>query len=180
MPVSVQARAMPIATGWRGLWLALLMVVTLATPAARGQPQDLPEDPLTVLTDAGPRKFTVEVATSPAERSRGLMHRTDLALDRGMLFDFGREQPVSMWMRNTLIPLDMLFIDEAGEVRKIAAQTEPLSLESIASGVPVRAVLELKGGTTRLLDIETGDRVVHPIFAPPDREAITPAPRTPG
>ena len=179
MSVSKRAPALPI-RAWRlclAIWLAL---VAFADAPALAQPQTLPEDPLTILTASGPRKFTVEVARSPAERSRGLMYRTELPLDRGMLFDFGHEQPVSMWMRNTLIPLDMLFIDEAGEVRKIAAETEPLSLESIASDQPVRAVLELKGGTTRLLNIQPGDRVVHPMFEPARGQVITPVPRTPG
>lgn len=158
------------------VWLMLLLAFGAA--GASGQPKTLPEEPLTVLTANGPRKFTVEVARSPAERSRGLMYRTDLALDRGMLFDFGREQSVSMWMRNTLISLDMLFIDASGEVRKIAAQTEPLSLETISSGEPVLAVLELMGGTTRLLNIQPGDQVIHPLFEDVG-EAITQPPRTP-
>ena len=133
-----------------------------ASPAVAAEPA---LEPLTILTPDHRYDFEVEVATSSEERARGLMFREELGPKRGMLFDFGREQPVSMWMRNTLISLDMLFIGEDGEIRKIEAGTTPLSLETISSEVPVLAVLELNAGTTRLLGIRPGDRVLHPIFA---------------
>jgi uncharacterized membrane protein (UPF0127 family) len=90
------------------------------------------------------------------------MHRKDLAPNAGMLFDFGRTAPVSMWMRNTYIPLDMLFISEDGEIINIAHDAVPHSEAILASDGPVRAVLEIPAGTTRLLGIKAGDRVLHP------------------
>lgn len=143
----------------------LVLLIVAANGAAPAAAADQPAlTPLTIVTPEHRHEFEVEVATSPDERSRGLMFRAELAAKRGMLFDFGREQPVSMWMRNTLIPLDMLFIGEDGSIRKIEAGTTPLSLETISSDVPVLAVLELNAGTTRLLGIRPGDRVIHPIF----------------
>jgi uncharacterized membrane protein (UPF0127 family) len=110
-------------------------------------------------------EFQVEIAATPAQRSRGLMFRDHLAADRGMLFDFGQTQPVTMWMRNTLIPLDMLFVRDDGRISRIVAETEPLSDRVIGSGEPVRAVLELPGGRAAELDIQPGDRIVHPMFS---------------
>jgi uncharacterized membrane protein (UPF0127 family) len=94
----------------------------------------------------------------------GLQHRRVLAADAGMLFDYRQSRPVAMWMKNTHLPLDMLFIDAAGRVARVARHTVPLSLTPIPSGEPVRAVLELNAGVTRLLGIQAGDRVEHPIF----------------
>ena len=94
------------------------------------------------------------------------MFRESLEADRGMLFDFGAPQPVTMWMRNTFIPLDMLFIDADGRIARIVAETAAaLGRGASDSGEPVRAVLELRGGLTAELGIEPGDRVVHPLFA---------------
>ncbi len=121
-------------------------------------------EPLTILTDAGPRVFEVEVADTGAERARGLMYRETLAADAGMLFDFERPRRVSMWMKNTLIPLDMLFIDDAGKVVEIAANTVPHDLTAIGPDAPVRAVLELNGGASAVHGIEAGDRVCHAMF----------------
>jgi uncharacterized membrane protein (UPF0127 family) len=112
-------------------------------------------------------EFQVEVASSPEQRAHGLMYRRHLPSDHGMLFDFGASRPVSMWMRNTYIPLDMLFIEKDGNIARIAVETEPLSEEAITSGGPVKAVLELQGGITAKLGIRPGDRVVHPLFADP-------------
>ena len=125
------------------------------------------ETPLTIAAEGGRFEFQVELAVSPEQRSQGLMFREDLAEDRGMLFDFGRPQRASMWMRNTYVPLDMLFIDAAGRITQIATDTQPLSDAAIASREPVRAVLELRAGVTAKLGIEPGDRVIHPLFAPP-------------
>ena len=91
-------------------------------------------------------------------------NRTELAENAGMLFDFEETQPVSMWMKNTLIPLDIAFIDKDGVIRRIAAETTPRSLESISSGAPVIAVLEVNGGVFERLGVEEGDRVRHPMF----------------
>ena len=94
------------------------------------------------------------------------MHRTQLAADAGMLFDFKSDQITAMWMRNTRIPLDMLFIANDGKIINIAERTVPLSEQIIPSDGPVRAVLELNGGTVARLAIRPGDRVIHPIFKP--------------
>ncbi|WP_349367653.1 DUF192 domain-containing protein [Salinarimonas sp.] len=154
----------PALTPARGLAAALvalcaLVLVGLATASA----QEL--QPLAVVTDEGRHEFQVELAATPEERSRGLMFRRSMPAEQGMLFDFGRVQPVSMWMRNTYIPLDMLFISETGEIVRIAADTEPLSERTISSGQPVLSVLELNAGTARRLGIAAGDRVEHPLFA---------------
>jgi uncharacterized protein len=121
------------------------------------------------VIDAGTGRFdfVVEMAVSPEQRSRGLMFREDLAQDRGMLFDFGSVQRASMWMRNTYVPLDMLFIDADGRITQIAVDTQPLSDAVVASREPVRAVLELRAGVTAKLGIRPGDRIVHPMFAQP-------------
>ena len=108
--------------------------------------------------------FMVEVARNDAQRGRGLMFRQSMPADQGMLFDFERDQMVSMWMRNTFIPLDMLFIFADGRIHRIEHRTEVESERTISSGVPVRAVLELNAGTAERLGIKPGDRVVHPMF----------------
>jgi len=120
---------------------------------------------LSIVTQGGQRQsFQVEVARNDADRAQGLMYRRSMAPDRGMLFDFGRVEPVSMWMQNTYLPLDMLFIRPDGTIARIAANTEPLSTRTIPSGEPVLAVLELNAGTAAKLGIRAGDRVEHPLF----------------
>ena len=109
--------------------------------------------------------FSVEVATSHDQLAQGLMFRRTLAPDAGMLFDFGQPQNVTMWMKNTLIPLDMVFIAADGAILGIAERTVPQSLAVIASPGPVRAVLELNGGTADRLGLHAGDRVRHSLFS---------------
>jgi len=122
-------------------------------------------EPLTVILQNGQRQvFQVEVARTEADRAQGLMFRRSMPADRGMLFDFGRVEPVSMWMQNTYIPLDMLFVRADGTIARIAANTEPLSTRTIPSGEPVLAVLELNAGTAARLGIKAGDRLDHPLF----------------
>ena len=121
-------------------------------------------DRLWIVTESGRYAFTVEVAATVAERARGLMFRRRLAPDAGMLFDYGDEQQVAMWMKNTFIPLDMLFIAGDGRIVNFAERTVPQSLAPIASAGPVRAVLEVNAGTVARLRIRPGDRVEHPIF----------------
>ena len=104
--------------------------------------------------------FVVEVARSPAEQARGLMYRQSLAPDRGMIFPFAPPRPASFWMKNTLIPLDMIFVRADGTIAEIAANTVPLSLEQVAVNEPVAAVLELAAGRAGELGIRPGDRVV--------------------
>jgi len=120
---------------------------------------------LSIVTQGGRKQsFQVEVARNDADRAQGLMFRRSMAPDRGMLFDFGRVEPVSMWMQNTYLSLDMLFIRPNGSIARIAANTEPLSTRTIPSGEPVLAVLELNAGTAAKLGIKPGDRVEHPLF----------------
>jgi uncharacterized membrane protein (UPF0127 family) len=119
-------------------------------------------EPLVIATAGGARTFSVELAKSRREQDRGLMYRRSLPAKQGMLFDFGSVQPVSMWMKNTYVPLDMLFIGTDGRIRRIAANTRPLSTSLIPGGDGVRYVLEVRAGTARKLGIAVGDKVSHP------------------
>ena len=116
---------------------------------------------VSIDTSTGAELFEVEVVTTPRQRGHGLMDREFLARDEGMLFLYDTEQMVSMWMKNTLIPLDMLFMDGYGIIRHIARETEPLSLDIISSRVPVMAVLEIPGGVAKDLGIAVGDKVAY-------------------
>lgn len=146
--------------------LALASPIPLHTAAGQAvvRPATGPTEPLTILSKAGPKRFEVEVMRDDAGRSRGLMFRRHMAADHGMLFDFERDEPVTMWMKNTYLPLDMVFIRPDGTVSRIAADTEPLSTAIIPSGSPVIAVLELNAGTAARLGLQAGDRVEHPMF----------------
>ena len=115
--------------------------------------------PLTVRSRTGIHRFTVEVARTPEQQAQGLMHRQSLAPDRGMLFPYDPPQTASFWMKNTLIPLDLIFIRENGTIALVAADTVPLSLEPIPSLEPVAAVLEIAGGRAAELGIQAGDTV---------------------
>lgn len=138
--------------------LALAFVV-LASPSARAAPLE----PLEIQTSAGPRRFDVEVMRTDAERARGLMFRRDLPADRGMLFTFDREEPIFMWMKNTYLPLDMIFVGKNGRVVSVARDTEPLSERIISSGAPATTVLEVNAGTAARLGIRDGDTLVYPM-----------------
>jgi len=144
----------------------LLALLSIGTPQAPAE-TIFKTSELTVAAASGRHRFRVEIARTPAARKQGLMRRPEMAADAGMLFDYGREQPVAMWMKNTLIPLDMLFISVDGGIVNIAENTVPGSLEVIVSSGPVLAVLELNGGTVARLGIRPGDRIEHEIF--PDR-----------
>lgn len=149
--------------------IVLSCLFVLAATAWTGAPLMAQEaDTLEIHTKDQTLVFQVEMANTPEQRARGLMFRRSMAADHGMLFDFGTDEYVGMWMKNTFIPLDMLFISSRGEIRKIVKRTVPKSLAPIASGEPVRAVLELSGGITDKLNIKTGDRISHPMFAGAD------------
>jgi uncharacterized protein len=138
------------------LWLVLLAAGTAYAQAL---------ETLAIVSPGGQRQtFQVEVARNEADRAQGLMFRRSMPADRGMLFDFGRVEPISMWMQNTYLSLDMLFIRPDGTIARIAANTEPLSTRTIPSGEPVLAVLELNAGTAARLGIKVGDRIEHPLF----------------
>ncbi|MEX2615055.1 MAG: DUF192 domain-containing protein [Alphaproteobacteria bacterium] len=119
---------------------------------------------LVVETADGPRTFRVELAVSPRQQAQGLMFRRQMDADAGMLFPYDRPQKVSFWMKNTFIPLDMLFIAADGTIESIRERTVPHSEEPVRSKGAVKAVLELNSGTASRLDIKPGDRVRHAIF----------------
>lgn len=123
-------------------------------------------DTLTIEPAAGgaAHAFVIEIASTEAEKSLGLMYRSALPDDRGMLFPYGKERVITMWMRNTYIPLDMIFIRANGTVSRIEERAEPLSERVISSAVPVSAVLEISGGGAKRLGIKPGDKVRHKLF----------------
>jgi uncharacterized membrane protein (UPF0127 family) len=128
--------------------------------AAERSPAGLEQVPLTITTAAGEtHRFTVEVARTPEEQAHGLMDRQSMAPDRGMIFPYTPAQPVAFWMKNTLIPLDMVFISPGGRILRIEDSAVPLSLEPVGSGDAVEAVLELNGGRAAELGIAAGDLV---------------------
>lgn len=150
----------------------LTLLALLAPTALRAQPgvdrpqPRLPTEPLLIETGRGPpHRFTVEMALSPEQQTIGLMFRPSVAPDEGMLFDWGVPRDSAMWMRNTIASLDMIFIEANGRIRRIAERTVPQSLNTIASGGPVRATLEVAAGTAERLDLRPGDLVRQRIFA---------------
>lgn len=145
--------------------LALFLFVLLLGAGWREAWAQNALETLTIQTAKGPVSFQVEVMRTDEERARGLMNRAYLPADRGMLFDFKAPQPAMMWMKNTLIPLDMLFIRSNGTIANIAENTEPHSLRTIPSAEPVLGVLEINGGASAKLGIAPGDKVVHPLFS---------------
>jgi hypothetical protein len=120
--------------------------------------------PLTIETSKGLFKFTVEIADSEEARQRGLMYRKQLPEGTGMLFNFWTERPVTFWMKNTYVPLDMIFIRSDGTVDSVGRGV-PLSEELVGSDGPVLAVLEVIAGTAKRIGLKPGDKVRHPIFA---------------
>jgi uncharacterized protein len=121
----------------------------------------LPTETVTITgQDGKPHVFTIEVASTPSEQTTGLMFRTSVPANSGMIFPWDPPIVSQMWMENTLVPLDMVFIGADGTIKAIAENTVPESLRVISSGVPVAATLELQGGITAKLDIDVGDKVV--------------------
>jgi uncharacterized membrane protein (UPF0127 family) len=157
----------------RGVLLALVVLVCGAAaphrrphasaPAQRGQPT-LRQEPLVIETSRGPVRLQVEIADTERTRNAGLMWRTSVPPFGGMLFDFNPPREVAFWMHNTVIPLDMLFIDPSGRVISIARNTRPRDDTPIPSGGTVRGVLELRGGRAAEIGVLPGDRVRHRIF----------------
>ena len=148
--------------------LSLLVLAFLVLPSVQPMALEAPLskiEPLTIATETDAVMFTVEIADTDELRSRGLMFRQRLPEDRGMLFDFGEPRQVSMWMKNTYISLDMLFIRADGKIAYIAENTVPKSLDTVGVSEPVLAVLELAGGTSRKLGLRAGDTVYHRMFS---------------
>lgn len=159
-------------TGRRGLMALAAALAVLSGPACaqlpkqdpkacRGQPELTPLEPLQVRTDRGVRSFQVEVADSDRERAYGLMCRKAMAPDRGMLFVFPQAEPQAFWMRNTLIPLDIIYIGADGRVVSITRNARPLSDTPLPSAGPAKYVLELAGGRAAEIGLLPGDRVIH-------------------
>jgi uncharacterized membrane protein (UPF0127 family) len=146
------------------LWAALSFVLMAGFLAAPVRADGL--ETLEIVTAGGTRAFQVEIAKDDATRDRGLMYRRFMPAARGMLFEFDRDGPVSFWMKNTYIPLDMIFLSRSGTVTNIARNAEPLSERVIPSGVPCAAVLELNGGAAAAMGLKVGDSVRHPFFKP--------------
>ena len=115
--------------------------------------------PLTIHSANGEYRFTVEVAGSPDQQETGMMFRTSVGPNEGMIFPYDPPQSVAFWMKNTLIPLDMIFIRADGTIARVAANATPRSLEPVPSGEPIAAVLEIGGGRAAQLGIREGDRV---------------------
>jgi uncharacterized membrane protein (UPF0127 family) len=148
------------------LWAALAVVVIVALGAAGGAARSDGPEALRIVTATGAHDFQVEIARDEASRARGLMDRRFMPADHGMLFEFDSEEPEAFWMKNTYIPLDMIFISRTGIVTNIVANAEPLSERAIPSGPPCTAVLELNGGAAARIGLKVGDKVRHPFFKP--------------
>lgn len=147
----------------RSLRFAAAALAVFFLGAAPAQPP-LPRSTVTIDTPAGPVRFTVEVASDMASRMRGLMFRTKLAANAGMLFDFHDDHFQAFWMKNTILPLDMLFIRADGTISSIATHTVPYSEQPVMSQEPIRAVLEINAGRSDALGIKPGERVHNSIF----------------
>jgi uncharacterized membrane protein (UPF0127 family) len=145
------------------LWISVVAVVAVCTWSGAGV-QAASVQPLEIVTKSGVQVFSVEMATTEEEKTTGLMYRKELADGKGMLFDFSPEQEVSMWMKNTFISLDMIFIRADGRILRIAENTEPQSTKIIPSRGLAKGVLEVIAGTAKKYGIEPGDRVGHPLF----------------
>ncbi|MBI5319467.1 DUF192 domain-containing protein [Bradyrhizobium sp.] len=151
---------------WRAarVWLAVAVLAAFAALAGTGV-KAASFSTLEIATKSGVQIFAVEMATTEDEKQKGLMYRRELADGKGMLFDFSPEQQISMWMKNTYISLDMIFIRADGRILRIAENTEPESTKIISSGGLARGVLEVPAGTAQKYGIAPGDRVSHPLFS---------------
>lgn len=153
----------------RLFFLSLLIGLAACGPNAVGRGAGADWNYVEVVSDTGVHGFTVDIADEPAEQRRGLMFRRSLAPDAGMLFLYEEEQPLSYYMRNTYVSLDIIYIDAEGRIVSIARNAVPLSEESLPSGPPAIAVLEVNAGTAHRLGFGEGDRVRHPFFDQLDR-----------
>lgn len=143
---------------------AALVLLTAAAPCAALAQAD--HNVLSIVTSSGTHQFNVDIMRTQPELEKGLMFRKSIPADYGMLFDFQREQDVMFWMKNTFIPLDMIFMDKHGKVVGIIANAQPLSEKILSVGVPADAVLEVRGGTAAALGLKVGDMVRDAIFEP--------------
>jgi uncharacterized membrane protein (UPF0127 family) len=149
--------------------LALSALSPVAQPVAHADEEcrpapERPRENLQIVTPSGSHPFKVEVARTTEQRAKGLMCRRAMARDQGMLFTLDGEAPIYMWMKNTYLPLDMVFVSRQGVVTSIAANTTPFSQDLISSGNPAYAVIELNAGVASELGIAEGAKVEHPAF----------------
>jgi hypothetical protein len=164
--MKLSTKTMVIIMGISILLAAASYLLTPAVSKEENAATPLKTETLVITTNAGRQHtFNVEIAATPVDLEIGLMYRKQLAQDGGMLFEMGAEQMTRFWMKNTFIPLDMLFIGADGEIKTLHENAEPHSLEGVSSEVPVTAVLELNGGRARALGIQKGDRVLHAYFS---------------
>jgi len=145
------------------LWISAIVVVALCALSGSGA-RAASVQPLEIVTKSGVQVFLYWIANHGEEKTTGLMYRKELPDGKGMLFDFSPEQQVSMWMKNTFISLDMIFIRADGRILRIAENTEPQSTRIIPSGGLAKGVLEVIAGTAKKYGIAPGDRVGHPLF----------------
>ena len=144
------------------------LCVTVALAGGAGQAvaqssglQSFSKGGLEIVTADKTHKFSVEIARTPGQQAQGLMFRRRLAADAGMIFLYGEPRIITMWMKNTYIPLDMIFIGKGGRIVSIAQRTIPQSLATVSSELPASAVLEVNAGTASRLGIQVGDRINH-------------------
>ncbi len=143
----------------------VLMVLAIWLLPVQAFAQELAKiEPLTIATELASTMVSAEIADTPELRERGLMFRHILPSDQAMLFDFGDPRPVSMWMKNTYMSLDMLFVREDGTIAAIAENTVPKSLDTVSVQTPIKGVIELAAGTVKKLGIRQNDKVFHRIF----------------
>ncbi|MFP4328188.1 MAG: DUF192 domain-containing protein [Paracoccaceae bacterium] len=141
-----------------------LILVALAVAWATGAAASCREDVVELRGDWGEARFEVEIADTAPARAQGLMFRESMAREAGMLFVYPRPQRVSFWMKNTRIPLDMIFVDETGTVRRVHVNAIPGDLTPIPGGDGIRAVLEINGGLSETMGISAGTQLRHPAF----------------
>ena len=162
-------RSIPVIHGalrrWLGLCAVLAALVPVGAIAAQSGLETFDHDSLVIQTAQGARHtFSVEIARTPEQQMQGLMYRRSMPADSGMLFVYDQDAPIAMWMKNTLIPLDMVFIARDGRIVYVFERAVPMSLETITADRPVAGVLELNGGTAARLGISEGGRVLYPAF----------------
>jgi uncharacterized membrane protein (UPF0127 family) len=146
--------------------MALLAIALLLSPVRAGEaPMILPTDPTPLVVDGanGPHSFSIEIANTPQEQEQGLMYRRSMPDDHGMLFAFDQSEPLAFWMKNTPMPLDLVFVSSRGEVRAVRQGT-PFSTDIISPNEPVRFVLELKAGIAEKAGISDGVVMRHPVI----------------
>lgn len=145
--------------------LALIIMIMPLTACAKEDSATFKHDTITIETQAGPLyAIDVELALTKKQQAQGLMHRESLDSDKGMIFFFPKESIRSFWMKNTLIPLDMIFIDKTGKIVHIHSNARPLDETHITTPKPALAVLEINGGQSDKWNIKAGDKIIHPGF----------------